>query len=168
MSRTITKQYVKQILELVDDYTPSEIIKITNIPRATVYRLLSKENFDMCDLCNLRLSKGKCESCRDKRERKHLTYSFKTDEALTKAREQCVEHFSNGTNDCKCCGENNIKFLTLSHKNNDGAKHRREGNASYRRLVKDNFETDYEIIIECYNCNLARSRNGGKCPHEDP
>ena len=166
-SKKVSKLRLKQIQELVDDYTPSEIIKITNIPRATVYRILNQKEFDMCDVCHLRLSKGKCQSCIEKRNRKNMTYEWRNDVKLVEARNACIEHFSHGTNRCNCCGENNTKFLTLSHKNNDGYKHRREGGASYKRLYNDNFKTDYDIIIECYNCNLARSRNNGVCPHEE-
>ena len=165
MTKPRNKEYIRKISELVDEYTPSEIVKITNIPKGTVYRILGRENWDMCNLCKLRLSKGKCEVCRDKRSKKHSTRTWKTSGIISDARNAVINHFSNGSNSCACCGENNVKFLTISHKNNDGAKHRREGFSLYR-LIKNNYKTDYELIIECYNCNLSRSRNGGVCPHE--
>ena len=37
MTKPRNKEYIRKISELVDDYTPSEIVKITNIPKGTVY-----------------------------------------------------------------------------------------------------------------------------------
>jgi hypothetical protein len=79
------------------------------------------------------------------------------------------DHFGNK---CICCGETNPQFLTLSHKNNDGSKERNEtgkykgGTSYYNFLIKNNFQTKYELILECYNCNLGRTRNKGICPHK--
>jgi len=79
---------------------------------------------------------------------------------------RCIEHFSNGENKCQCCGEDNILFLTLSHVNGDGWIHRSMHTGSMAKcLIKNNFETQFNIKIECYNCNLARERNNGVCPH---
>lgn len=73
---------------------------------------------------------------------------------------------------CHCCGEKDWRFLTLSHPNNDGKKQRMElggqnqaGNHFYRWLRKNNYPTNYEIVVECFNCNMARQRNNGVCPH---
>jgi len=87
----------------------------------------------------------------------------------TENHRKCIEHFSKGTNTCNCCGEDQMGFLTLSHVNHDGWIHKRMlgGDHIIPRLVKDNFKTEYEIIVECYNCNLSRRYNGGKCPHEE-
>ena len=86
---------------------------------------------------------------------------------MSKNRKLCIEYFSNGTNSCKCCGINNIKFLTLSHPNGDGWVHRIMSQKDVvGRLIKCGFETKFDIVVECYNCNLAREVNGGKCPHE--
>lgn len=69
---------------------------------------------------------------------------------------------------CACCGEMEIKFLSLDHINNDGAKHRREikskGNNLYRWIVKNKFPSIFQIL--CYNCNCAKGFYG-KCPHAE-
>ena len=70
---------------------------------------------------------------------------------------------------CKCCGETNVKFLTVDHANNDGAKHRREigqrgGIGVYLWLVENDFPLGFQIL--CYNCNLGRAHNAGVCPHQ--
>jgi hypothetical protein len=77
---------------------------------------------------------------------------------------------------CICCGESDIRFLTMDHKNNDGAEHRRQtdkkGNGKhggglnmYFWLRHNNYPDGFQTM--CYNCNCARSRNGGICPHKD-
>lgn len=79
-----------------------------------------------------------------------------------------LEHYCNGDPRCECCGERNIKFLTMDHINDDGFTHRgRVGgpHAIARDLIKRGFPP--EIVIRCYNCNLGRQRNGGICPHKE-
>lgn len=70
---------------------------------------------------------------------------------------------------CQCCGESNIKFLTIDHMNNDGAAQRRVlGSSSHLInlwLRKHDFPEGFAIM--CYNCNLGRAHNGGMCPHTE-
>jgi hypothetical protein len=70
---------------------------------------------------------------------------------------------------CICCDEDEIRFLTIDHINNDGNKHRRNfkqytGAAFYRWIVKMGFPNDLQIL--CANCNSGKHRNGGICPHQ--
>jgi hypothetical protein len=68
---------------------------------------------------------------------------------------------------CVCCGEDNIGFLNIDHKNNDGAKRRKEGEwkgvALYRQIKRNGFPEDMQIL--CFNCNIAK-HTYGKCPHQ--
>lgn len=78
---------------------------------------------------------------------------------------QIVEHYGGC---CACCGEREIVFLTVDHKNNDGAAHRRSlgipaGFKFYRWLVDAGFPADLQLL--CYNCNCSKQRVG-ECPHE--
>ncbi len=81
-----------------------------------------------------------------------------------------LEHYGSK---CACCGEENIKFLTLDHINNDGAEHRRRvcgkniGSSTniYRWVINNNFPDGFQIL--CYNCNLGRAHNNGICPHKE-
>jgi hypothetical protein len=67
---------------------------------------------------------------------------------------------------CRCCGESNFEFLTLEHKNKDGASHRREvGEQVVRWLKRMGWPKDnYEIL--CANCNHAKGVYG-YCPHDN-
>jgi hypothetical protein len=67
---------------------------------------------------------------------------------------------------CACCGEDTYEFLTLEHKNRDGAAHRAAvGNTAHAVLLdlqKRNWpKDDYELL--CFNCNRASWL--GVCPH---
>ena len=69
-------------------------------------------------------------------------------------------------NECACCGEKNLAFLTIDHIFNDGAEDRdRAGTNLYKRLRSQGYPKDRFRIL-CYNCNIARARNGGVCPHK--
>lgn len=69
---------------------------------------------------------------------------------------------------CKCCGETNIWFLSLDHKNNDGFKYgRARKGLKYSNLVaKNNFPKDLQLL--CYNCNQGKNNPINKyiCPHK--
>ena len=80
-------------------------------------------------------------------------------------RNTVLEHYGKV---CSCCGEKNVKFLTIDHMNNDGYvqrrldKSRRAG--SYGWIVKNGFPTDLQVL--CFNCNSGKALNGGVCPHK--
>jgi hypothetical protein len=70
---------------------------------------------------------------------------------------------------CNCCGETEEMFLTVDHINNTGADHRRaigKGNQIHKYIVEHDYPNDFQIL--CMNCNLGKSRNGGRCPHSNP
>jgi len=69
-------------------------------------------------------------------------------------------------NKCFCCGEENIQFLTIDHINNDGCKqNKNERIGLYRWIIKNNFPKNI-FQVACYNCNCARDKNNGICPHQ--
>lgn len=94
-----------------------------------------------------------CEQCRNVRKRAHLWISF-------------LKAFDFK---CSCCGENDIRFLTLDHVQNDGYKDRSDNNSSdnlfiLRRAKDQGYDkTKYDCL--CYNCNCGKQRNNGVCPH---
>lgn len=73
--------------------------------------------------------------------------------------------------ECYCCGEADLRFLTLDHVNDDGVSHRRiaksRGISFYYWLKMNKCPTDVELRVSCFNCNCARRSNLGVCPHEE-
>lgn len=74
---------------------------------------------------------------------------------------------------CACCGESDIRFLSLDHIHNNGADERRAmtgqnrvpSTNQYRALKKAGFPSGYQVL--CMNCNWGKRMNGGVCPHQD-
>jgi hypothetical protein len=72
------------------------------------------------------------------------------------------EHYGNK---CVCCGEDNIKFLTIDHIDGGGHIHRQKvGSRVYSSIITDGFPLNYQIL--CYNCNCAKGIYG-ICPHQE-
>ena len=81
-------------------------------------------------------------------------------------RHQMIEHYSNGTFGCECCGENHYEFLTLDHIHGDGTPHRNEigtGPVMYKWIINNNFPPMFRVL--CHNCNWCMGIRG-YCPHE--
>ena len=93
-----------------------------------------------------------CKKCGAKHKKRHLA-----------ARDKVFNHYGN---QCECCGESNILFLSVDHINNDGASHRKEiGRGRINQwLINNNFPPGFQLL--CFNCNLGKYRNGGVCPHK--
>ncbi len=74
---------------------------------------------------------------------------------------------------CKCCGETMFFALSLDHIENNGAAERRmlreqgisSGIRFYSWLKRSGFPEGYQVF--CMNCNVAKYRNNGICPHEE-
>ncbi len=69
---------------------------------------------------------------------------------------------------CRCCGEDEEKFLAMDHVNNDGSAHRKTpehgtGNGFYIWLKRNGWPSGFQIL--CHNCNFAKSAHG-ECPHK--
>lgn len=61
---------------------------------------------------------------------------------------------------CMYCGEDREIFLTIDHKNNDGAHHRRQlnknrGHVIYGWLRQNDYPQGFQTA--CFNCNCAKS-----------
>ena len=76
---------------------------------------------------------------------------------------------------CVCCGETELKFLTLDHIDGKGAEHRRSlypntkrpsGGMKFYLYLLRQVDKDANIQVLCWNCNCAK-HNFGKCPHEE-
>ena len=80
-----------------------------------------------------------------------------------KIKDDVYSHYGSS---CACCGEKEKKFLTIDHKENDGAEHRRKinrgGSSTLLWLKKNGYPSGFQIL--CWNCNSAKGIYG-KCPH---
>jgi hypothetical protein len=81
---------------------------------------------------------------------------------------EVLTHYGNGKLACVCCDQEGLLFLTIDHMN--GRKQYEKKNHKYRGwmlkmyLRKHNYPKGYQTL--CWNCNGARSLNGGVCPHK--
>ena len=75
---------------------------------------------------------------------------------------------------CRCCGEAEIKFLTLHHAEGKGAdqrealglkRHGSSGVQFYAHLRRLGFPQDLGLEVLCFNCHMAISK-WGTCPHK--
>lgn len=124
----------------------------------------------------IKRAKGVCVQCTKPAapgmmlcEEHHNKNAIRTKANVREKRKLVLEKYG-GT--CVCCGESVYEFLTLDHKNNDGAKHREElkkaGKPRHASSMVDfaaanNFPDFLQIL--CWNCNCAKGFHG-ECPHE--
>ena len=76
-----------------------------------------------------------------------------------------IEYYGNV---CSCCGEDMIEFLSIDHKNNDGAEQRKThgvGIVFYKWIIANDYPDDLQIL--CRNCNWGKRVNNGVCPHKN-
>lgn len=83
---------------------------------------------------------------------------------------QVIDHYTNGTRKCMCCGYSGAEFLTIDHVGNDGNDHRhnsgiKPGVKLFKYIINNNYPSTFQIL--CWNCNCAKAYYGnGVCPHK--
>lgn len=117
----------------------------------------------------VRLKRGPYNKHKTKKE-KMSAMRKSASEYNRKIRLLVLQHYSGMTPFCVCCGEKEIKFLSIDHINGGGNKHRktltksgRGGNMSMW-LFRNGFPGGFQIL--CHNCNMAKGFYG-RCPHKD-
>ena len=73
-----------------------------------------------------------------------------------KARMECLNHYSQGRFECKQCGYNDVRALSIDHIDGSGHKYRKEhggGKISFW-LRRNNFPEGFQIL--CHNCNWIK------------
>lgn len=83
-------------------------------------------------------------------------------------RKLVLEHYGGSPPKCACCGETEIRFLTVDHINpthKPDRKGKRKRGVNYGWIVKNDFPEGFQIL--CFNCNCGRYYNGGICPHKN-
>lgn len=91
-------------------------------------------------------------------------------ERMRQMRLTVLRHYGGFPPKCACCGENEIKFLSIDHINGGGTAHRKTftktgkgGNISVW-LLKNSLPEGFQVL--CHNCNMAKGFYGS-CPHKD-
>ena len=74
-------------------------------------------------------------------------------------RKAVLDFYSKNLFVCACCGDNRYCFLTIDHIVPVG-NNKEERNGLYRKLVKKNFPSGYQVL--CMNCNKLKN-NSVKC-----
>lgn len=110
-----------------------------------------------------------CSSCLSAKSKSTCQFSKNNKEHMQQYRllikHEVIEKYGGN---CSCCGEQQILFLTIDHKNNDGYRDRQiKSNSSiswYMSLRREDLRDDLQVL--CFNCNLGKSINKGICPHQ--
>jgi hypothetical protein len=127
--------------------------------RIKAYRKVLRNNkiCTMCFICPVEPNKLRCIECSKKQ-------SITKKKRVLRQKQAVMDHYGNK---CACCGEGNIKFLTVDHIDGGGNLHRKTissgAGAMCRYLVKNNFPDGFQML--CWNCNCGKAMNGGVCPH---
>ena len=132
-----------------------------------------REINNLCVYCGLTepvVNKKGCFICLKNKSKKTSDYSKNNRQKINQykllVKYQVIEKYG-GT--CTCCGESQILFLTIDHKNNDGNIERKDSSYSstafYLKLRKDEIRSDIQVL--CWNCNLGKNVNNGVCPHKE-
>ena len=114
---------------------------------------------------NPQLLRDKASKWRKENREKARSYSRKYTQ---KRRLKILKHYSGEIPSCACCGEKEIKFLSIDHIEGGGLKHLRKEGLNRSGLtgwiIKNNFPKGFQIL--CHNCNFAK-RHYGICPHNN-
>ena len=133
-----------------------------NLNRKNFYPAGSKSGFQEYNYACKKCWLGYCK-IRELKNPKLGEYRKKYNQRI---RMEALEHYSNGSPKCICCGENIIQFLGIDHIDGGGGIHRKqltkEGLTIYLWLRKNKYPNGFRVL--CHNCNLAMGYYG-KCPH---
>jgi hypothetical protein len=75
-----------------------------------------------------------------------------------KQKVRALTHYSGGRPRCRTCSEDDVRFLCLGHRRDDGAEHRKtlgfRGNSIYLWVVRNGFPDMFDVL--CHNCNFRK------------
>lgn len=120
-----------------------------------------------CDECEPRLLRGKKARNRAWAEANPEHRAAYTRRYNQRLRLEVLTHYGL---QCACCGESNLGFLTIEHKEGVPDSHRsasgkrRSGAALWLQIKREGFPDHLETL--CWNCNMGRALYG-RCPHEE-
>lgn len=104
----------------------------------------------LCLRCPNKTKGGRvhCSSCEAAQRQAHITRYHAN-------RRSVIEHYGGK---CRWCGIDKYEFLTLDHKNNDGALQRKTIKTAALPLwiITNDFPDSFEVL--CWNCNYLKSK----------
>jgi len=133
----------------------------------------TKYRSKMCRRCEKaqKIASGICKMCCSPAEsgkhhcQKHLNLLKDSNKRLREKDKLAAFEYYGSL--CQFCGESIELFLTIDHKNNDGAEHRRKlrsgnnrGHDIYAWLRKNQYPEGFQTL--CFNCNAAKHIYGEK------
>ncbi len=121
-------------------------------------RYQKRKSDGVCVLCGAKPQevKTKCRTCAEKTALRTRNWRDRLIVEVMNAYGGCV---------CRCCGENEVAFLSIDHVNGGGRKHRAVDKTGdiYSWLKRSKFPEGFQVL--CMNCNWAKGKYG-ICPHE--
>ena len=110
-----------------------------------------------------------CIATYGKKRRENPEVVRRERESHRRARIGVMLHYCpDGILKCACCGETEVKFLSLDHIDGGGNAHRREigrgPTAIFGWLKRNNYPPGFQVL--CHNCNMAKGFYG-VCPHQE-
>lgn len=86
-------------------------------------------------------------------------------EARLRDRLVVIDHYSDYSRSCRCCGNSYLPHLSIDHINGRGAEHRKQiGHKLVSWLIANDFPPGFQIL--CNNCNMAKHWLG-RCGCQD-
>lgn len=144
----------------------SEIRRVKAMEYARLYRANPETNRTLLD--KLKLSREeKPEKYAEHRKTYYLKHKERLQsEAKIKRFSARMEMLKKYGMVCSCCGESDIRFLTIDHISGGGRQdYKNNGTHIAFRLRKQGWPNGYQTL--CYNCNCGRAKNRGICPHQE-
>lgn len=78
-------------------------------------------------------------------------------------RKEVFDGLGGETPSCVCCGESELLFLSIDHKNGGGREHRKNlSSIKYLESILGDL-SKYQLL--CHNCNMTKGLYG-QCPHK--
>ena len=148
-------------------------------PGSAAYHRLRRRTFKAAGLCfqcggknRVRPDRSTCVECGKRDSVRVMAWVAKNRGKYNKTQHNWKEGlrdavFGHYGKFCKCCGEDERKFLSIDHINGGGAAHRRSigrkgGYPFYCWLKNQGFPVGFQIL--CFNCHIAKDAYG-VCPH---
>lgn len=159
-SRIYYKKHKEEILNRNKEYRKNNPLKIKQWQRKWYH-----DNLEKMKIKDRKYRESRKERLKQYRKDKKEHIQRIGRDYRVKERDEVFTYYGGYRCHCECrCSEINPLMLTIDHMNNDGAKHRKEIGPGklYRWLIRNNFPEGFQVL--CYNCNVGRWRNKGKCP----